>query len=139
MATALHTAAGTGPLRCRSAAAGLMAVALAGCVAPQGGPGGAGEAKPVPLAEVTIDGRAFAVQVEGRGTGLRLTADGARPVEGRLVRVVASASPLGMDEGAIAKKAARLGCGKAGGRFNEAAIGAYERSGAAWVFAGACA
>ncbi|AWD20308.1 hypothetical protein [Fuscovulum blasticum] len=139
MTTALHTAAGTGPLRCRSAAAGLMAVALAGCVAPQDELDRVGAAKAVPLAEVVVDGRAFAVQVEGRGTGLRLTADGARPVEGRLVRVAASASPLAMDEGAIAKKAARQGCGKAGGRFNEAAIGAYERSGAAWVFAGACA
>ena len=104
-----------------------------------GGAKRVGAAMAIPTAEVTVDGRAFAVQVEGRGTGLRLTADGARPVEGRLVRVAASAPPLAMDEGAVAKKAARQGCGKAGGRFNEAAIGAYERSGAAWVFAGACA
>ncbi len=134
MAAALPLATGFGPRRSLRAAAGLMSVALAGCVAPQGAPSEARAPE-----EVTVDGQPYRVAMGGRGTGTMLTAAGARPVEGRMLRVTGAALPLAQDQGALAKKAARAGCAAAGGRFNETALGAYDRAAAAWVFAGGCA
>lgn len=108
--------------------------ALSACVAaPVAAPAGRAG-----LQAVTVDGIAFDATIAPGGPGMVLTAQGARPVNGLAVTVRRSGGALAMDEGALAKKAARAGCAAAGGRFSDAAIGAYDRAGG-WVFAGACA
>lgn len=87
---------------------------------------------------VAVDGMAFEAQLTPGGPGVVLTADGAQAIGGLTVQVRRSGAALAMDEGALAKRAARAGCMAAGGTFHETAIGRYDRAGA-WVFAGACA
>jgi len=112
----------------------LGLAALSACVAaPVAAPAGRSGQQ-----TVMVDGIAFDASIGPGGPGMVLTADGARPVNGMAVSVRRSGGALAMDEGALAKKAARAGCAAAGGRFNEPAIGAYDRAGG-WVFAGACA
>lgn len=134
---AARPATARGPRSRLGAVAGLSAFALAGCVAPQGGGRGLDDAPRAPET-VTVDGQSYSVAIGARGTGTRLTAEGALPVQGRALLVTAAVQ-LAQDQGAVAKKAARAGCASAGGRFTETALGAYDRAARAWVFAGACA
>lgn len=85
---------------------------------------------------ISVDGIAFTALRQPGVPGVELTGAGARSVAGDTILV--SRSPaLAMHEGAVAKKAARIGCLETGGRFNEVAIGGYEAG--SWVFAGGCA
>lgn len=136
---AARPAMARGPLHRLGAAAGLSAFALAGCVAPQDDLDRIGAAMAIPSHQVVVDGQTYVVQIEGRGTGTMLTAGGARPVQGQLLRVMGTAAPLSQDQGAVAKRAARSGCVAESGRFNETALGNYEPAARQWVFAGACA
>lgn len=113
-------------------AALLAPAALAACVAPPPSGLRMGDV------QAQVDGMGFAVAVSPGTPGAMLTAAGARPVAGATLRVRREGAALAMDEGALAKKAARAGCAAASGRFAEAALGAYDGAGA-WVFAGACA
>lgn len=115
----------------------LGLAALSACVAAGGMPTGAASARPG-IQAVSVEGLGFQAEIAPAGPGMMLTADGARAVQGLGVRVRRSGVALAMDEGALAKRAARAGCRAAGGRFQEVAIGGYDRSGA-WVFPGACA
>ncbi|VDC31705.1 hypothetical protein [Pseudogemmobacter humi] len=126
----------TARARCLPAAA--AAVLLSGCVA-------GGTAAPLSRLvpgeyQVSVGGDAFWGDVRPGAPGIELTAGGARPVPGHEIRIrpYAGFSGLGGDAGALAKKAARLACQEAGGRFNETAIGAHDRAGA-WIFRGGCA
>lgn len=131
------------PGLCQTRAGGLRAAPLAAalllgaCVAQTGAvrPAGGSIGGPVSL---TVDGHAFAADIRAGRAGMELTRHGARPVQGQEIRVTRAATPLRMDEGAQAKRAARAGCAEAGGRFNETAIGGYDRAGG-WVFPGGCA
>jgi len=127
------------PLACLRAAAGLSVVAVAGCV---GGDAGQGRTGGAPASagtqRVAVDGNAFTAAIGPGAPGLMLTAAGARAVAGQSVHVARDGAALAMDEGALAKKAARAGCAAAGGAFSETAIGSYDRAGG-WLFPGACA
>ena len=125
---------------------GRMAVAVLACLclgACVGGSAGGASAPARGAAQsgaqsVTVDGQSFAAAVLPGAAGKRLSAAGALPVQGQSVRVTRAGGALRMDEGAIAKKAARAACAASGGRFADLALGSYDRAGA-WVFAGACA
>lgn len=112
----------------------LAPFALGACVSPAASPA------MVRMGEVRtmVDGAGFAVGVQPGPAGAVLTSGGARPVAGATLRVRRDGAALAMDEGALAKKAARAGCAEAGGRFAEGAIGAHDGAGS-WVFAGGCA
>lgn len=112
------------------------ALALAACVAPSDAPRG-GQARAGDQ-QVMVGTEAFLARVAPDAPGLILTAAGAKPVVGQAVAVTRAAGAMAFDEGALAKKAARAGCLAAGGRFQEAAIGGYQATGA-WLFRGACA
>lgn len=135
MRAALHIATGHGPLHRLRVVAGLSLVAVAGCA---GQPGGVATATSGQHA-VQIDGQALNVAVQPGPVGTMLTAQGARPVSGQAIRVQSAAGSMAMGQGALAKKAAREGCAMASGRYNEAAIGRFERTANAWIFEGACA
>ncbi len=122
------------PCRARRGMAGLSAVALAGCVA---GAPSAPAARPG-MEKVDLGGETLTVAIEAEAPGAMLTADGARPVAGNTLRVRAEGRALAMDEGALAKRAARAACRQAGGRFAEGALGRFDRAGG-WIFAGGCA
>ena len=122
----------------RAAGSMLGLAALSACVAGAGTPPSGLASARAGVQAVTLDGTAFEAAIAPGGPGLRLTADGALPVSGLAVRVRRSGGSLAMDEGALAKRAARAGCAAAGGRFQEEAIGGFDRAGA-WVFPGACA
>lgn len=138
MMHAARSAMASGPLHRLGAVAGLSALALAGCVAAPAKVSGLGDAPKAPQA-VTLDGQSYSVALGARGTGTMLTAAGARPVQGRALTVSGAGAPMAQDQGAVAKRAARAGCDAAGGRFQDTALGAFDRAGQAWVFAGACA
>lgn len=123
---------GLSPAICLPAAG----VLLAACVATQG-ERAAGQAKAGSYG-VSVDAAAFSATVAAGAPGVRLTSKGAVAVPGLTVAVARMGGSLGMADGALAKKAARAGCGAAGGRFDETAIGAFDRAGG-WRFAGACA
>ena len=110
-----------------------MALALSGCAAAMITTAPPETVTPG-LHQVTVDGRAFQGEVRPGPTGLQLTTLGARPVRGQEIRV----GQLRNDEGAVAKKAARATCHAAGGRFNDKAIGNFDRAGS-WTFPGGCA
>lgn len=125
-----------------SAVVGACAVLLAGCVG-QGSTSGAsaqraGANTAAGVQLVQVDGAAFEARIGDLGQGLRLGATGATPVPGQGIAVRRQGAALGMDEGALAKRAARAGCAAAGGALNERAIGRFDRQGA-WIFAGGCA
>lgn len=116
----------------------IGAAMLAACVAPSDAASPRGGAAQAGERPVTVEGQAFLARIAPDGPGLQLTAQGAKPVPGRAVSVTRAGSSLAFDEGALAKKAARAGCEAAGGRFQDRAIGGYDRTGA-WLFRGACA
>lgn len=128
------------PGLCQTRAGGLRAAPLAAalllgaCVA-QTGAMRSVSSGPVSL---TVDGQDFTADFREGRPGMELTRHGARAVQGREIRVTRTAALLRMDEGALAKRAARAGCAEAGGRFNETAIGGFDRAGG-WVFPGGCA
>lgn len=122
----------------------LSAALLAGCVssaaAPDGGTlGGAASGGTLAMGphSVTLDGVSLRGELRPGPAGVQLSGAGARPVLGQEIRISAVPGLTGTS-GALAKKAARQTCAAAGGRFNEQAIGGYDRAGA-WLFAGACA
>jgi hypothetical protein len=114
--------------------AGMTCAALSACVAQ---PSTVVE-RDVFLADVpvTVGARSFVASVQPGANGVTLTNAGAVPVAGAGVRVFAA--DLGRDEGIIAKQAAEVACGRAGGAFQPQAIGRYPSQGL-WVFDGACA
>lgn len=113
-----------------------LVLPLAACAAsPGAGPSGTATGGSFP---VTVDGAAFAATVAPGAPGLRPTADGGVPVAGMTVSVRREGAALGLDEGKLAKDAARAGCEAARGRFDGRAFGAYA-GGGLWQFAGACA
>ena len=134
-----HIALGLDPMPRLRALAGLSLLAVAGCAA-QPGPGGisAASGTTAPHALV-LGGRSLQVSLHPGAAGRSLGADGVRRLSGQTVRVIATDGTLANDQGALAKKAARAGCQQAGGRFNAAAIGRFERQGDAWLFDGGCA
>ena len=134
-----HIALGLDPMQRLWALAGLSLLAVAGCAA-QPGQGGV-SAAPASSAphELLLGGRSLQASLQPGAAGRSLGANGVRRLSGQTVRVIATDGALANDQGALAKKAARAGCQQAGGRFNEAAIGRFERQGDAWLFDGGCA
>ena len=127
----------------RFAVAGLVALALSGCVANAPGaasnaPAGRSGKAVAGLYPVARAGQDYQVAVQAGGTGKVLTRSGAQSVAGLSLRVTRAAPALRADEGLTAKQVARAGCAQAGGKLNERAIGDFQNP-PAWVFAGGCA
>lgn len=115
-------------------AAALTLIGLTACAPVARGPVSAMQG---PVA-VSLDGRSFAATIQPGPRGTTLTRQGAVGVAGSQIAVTRAGSALRMDEGAVAKRAARQACADAGGRFNAAAIGRYQAAGV-WAFPGGCA
>ncbi|WP_126975758.1 hypothetical protein [Frigidibacter oleivorans] len=109
---------------------------LSACAAPSGTGGAMAPAGPARV-PVAVEGKAFLAEIAPGPAGIRLTAAGAVPVPGMGVTVRRSATPLGYDEGKVAKEAARLACEGQGRRFDGTVQGRFGQG--AWQFAGACA
>jgi hypothetical protein len=109
--------------------------ALSACAAPQVD-GSTGATASAPL---SMDGVAFVADIGLGPAGEMLTAAGAVPTSGRAIRVHRDDGvALTESDGRLAKQAAVEACDLAGGRFNAAALGRYDGSGA-WIFNGSCA
>lgn len=113
---------------------------LSACAAPSGTGGAmapAGALSDPARVPVAVEGKAFLTEIAPGPAGIRLTSAGAVPVPGMGVTVRRGASPLGYDEGKVAKEAARLACEGQGRRFDGTVQSRFADG--AWQFAGACA
>lgn len=111
----------------------LAFTAMAACSVP----GPDRKAAPVGEQNVRLGNEDYTALIGQGAPGIQLLAAGARPVHGQTIRIARTTRPLGMDEGRVAKNAARTACDAAGGRFQSAAIGHYQRQGS-WIFPGGC-